>query len=93
MCQNIQLHLSPLTHVDSHLPKSLHHCQFTPQEPESASQLGPQIHQDAEQFIKPSTWICERELRSVFKMMVVSSLAQNTAVNPHIYFVLHQNQT
>lgn len=38
---------------------------------------GPKMHQDVKQFIKPSTRICERELRSIFKMMGISSLAQN----------------
>lgn len=68
--------LPPSTHLDSHLPESLHHCQFTPQESKSASELGPQNHQDAEQFITPSTWICEKELRSVSKMTGIRGLAQ-----------------
>lgn len=49
---------------------------------------GPKMHQDVKQFIKPSTWICERELRSIFKMMGISSLAQNWQfqINPFILF-------
>lgn len=45
--QNTSIFLSPSTFLDRHLPESLHHCQFTAQESESASELGSQSHQDA----------------------------------------------
>lgn len=51
--QNVSFPLSPSKHLDSHshLPESLHHCQFHHQSLNQFLNLRPQNHQDTEQSL------------------------------------------